>query len=199
MNGNKLMESLKNVRWDVADKTYGNNHSTLIGLLVEWWISLSPGTNRVLEGGPTNGYKKRGHCDALLCEYDTPQGVLEVEGTYYKKTVQKIGTFFSAKREEFRSLSFGIVLFYSYSLEGRGDNKRFIGPIVPKEEIKKITKKHPEKLIIAITISKKFNKQHSGVRSWNNYYQGELDKIESYLFSKGKEIKCTLLYQHKSS
>ncbi|MBW1997559.1 MAG: hypothetical protein JRJ29_06285 [Deltaproteobacteria bacterium] len=83
LDGQNVLRSLRNVRWNVAGKTYGNNHSTLIGLLVDWWVSVSPDCHWALEGGPANGYKGkgvRGQCDGMLCANDEPVGVVEVEG-----------------------------------------------------------------------------------------------------------------------
>ena len=114
--GRNLLNSLKNVRWKVLARTYGNSHSTLIGLLVDWWISMSPEYHSALEGGPTNGYEKkgvRGQCDAMLCYKNDPVGVLEVEGSRYGETARKIGRFFDAKKVNYKSLKFGILLLYS--------------------------------------------------------------------------------------
>ncbi len=190
-NAKKRLTSLKKVHWDTAVRTYGNNHSTLIGLLVDWWLSISP-KNRVLEGGPTNGYRQkgaRGQCDALLCEGDNPIGVLEVEGTRHETTVKKVGKFFNAKRKEFRNLSFGIILFYAYEPVGAGRTRTFLKPFSSdtKKIVLSVSKEHPEKSIIVISLEKKYQHMHEGVRSWNSYYKGEAEKIYGSVFINGKE------------
>jgi len=194
----KRLRSLKKVRWDTAVQTYGNNHSTLIGLLVNWWISQSA-KHRVLEGGPTNGYSRkgvRGQCDALLCDGETPVGVLEVEGTRHESTVKKIGTFFNAIRPEFRKLSFGILLFYAYEPVGSGRRKIFPKPFDSdaKKEVKAISKKHPNKPIIVISVEKKYQQKDEGVRSWNPYYKGQVAKIYGSVFMNGKAILSLSLH-----
>jgi hypothetical protein len=70
LSGVNLLNSLKDTKWDVAAKTYGNNHATLIGLLVDWWISLAPAIHRAIESGPSYGHFKKGvgggMCDAIF-------------------------------------------------------------------------------------------------------------------------------------
>ena len=121
MNGSELLQSLSQVPWKVAAKTYGNDHSTLIGLMVQWWINLDVEAHTALEGGPAFGYRKRGQggggqCDALLCRGKDPIGVLEIEGTRPEYTVNKIGNFFAAEYAELDTLQFGVVLVYALSL-----------------------------------------------------------------------------------
>lgn len=196
-SGNSILTSLTKVHWDTAVRTYGNNHATLIGLLVDWWVSLSP-KNRVLEGGPTNGYRQRGirgQCDALFCEGDNPIGVLEVEGTRHETTVKKVCHFFNAKRKEFRSLTFGIIVFYAYGSVSVGRRGTFLKPFnsATKKVVLNVSKKHPEKPIVIISLEKKYQDIDDGVRSWNPYYKGEVAKIYGSVFIGGKE-KFTLLF-----
>jgi hypothetical protein len=199
----KILKSLKKVHWDTAVRTYGNNHSTLIGLLVDWWLSLSA-KNRVLEGGPTNGYHQkgaRGQCDALLCEGDNPIGVLEVEGTRHETTIKKVGKFFNAKRQEFRTVSFGIILFYAYEPVGTGRMRTFFKPFNSnaKKIVLSVSKEHPEKSIVVISLEKKYQQRHEGVRSWNPYYKGEAEKIYGSVFINGKEIFKLSFYEQINS
>src|SRR6266704_2860222 len=111
-------EDFYSVRWHVAERTYGNDHSTLIGLLVDWWVSRDA-TNSVLEGGPScnprrTGLMGRGHCDALFCRNAKPVGVLEVEGCGNPKagdvekkaieTAKKLGRFFASADDNYSQL-----------------------------------------------------------------------------------------------
>lgn len=194
LENKELLHSLSNVHWYVAAKTYGNNHATLIGLLVEWWISLPFDNHCVIEGGPTNGYQQkgvRGQCDALFCLGNDPVGILEVEGTRYRKTVEKIGKFFNAKYEELESLKFAINLFYTYEAYGKGKERKFPSAATNEaiEEIKNVTNEHPGKEFILITLDKKYERQTTGIRARNEYYMGSPEHIEAYLFSKGKETE----------
>jgi len=106
------LEMLKRVRWQTACLTYGNAHATLIGLVVDWWITQSPTKRRVLESGPTWGYHEKGvgstHCDAVLLEEDEPVGILEVEGTRPDFALSKFGDFFGER--DFASTTFGLMV-----------------------------------------------------------------------------------------
>ncbi len=44
-HGANMLECLRNVRWDTVANTYGSSHATLIGLLVDWWISSDSDTH----------------------------------------------------------------------------------------------------------------------------------------------------------
>jgi len=70
--GMALLESLTSAPWLVAVRTIGNDHATLIGLLVHWWIMSQLQTRWVIESGPSFGYHEKGigggMCDAIFCE-----------------------------------------------------------------------------------------------------------------------------------
>ena len=96
-----LLTSLESVRWHIAFRTFGNSHATLIGLLVDWWISsASKDQDRwVLEGAPPYSpwvAGGTGSCDAVLVEGATSRGLVEVEGTYHETTIKKIEKYFLA-------------------------------------------------------------------------------------------------------
>lgn len=68
-----LLEDLATVDWLAAANTYGNNHSTLIGLIAQWWIKKNPRNRQVLEGAPSVRYENplkvenvRGHGERSL-------------------------------------------------------------------------------------------------------------------------------------
>jgi len=200
VNGHSLLKRLKNAHWAVAARTYGNDHSALIGLLVYWWISMSPNNHWALEGGPTNGYKQkgvRGQCDALLCDRAGPIGVLEVEGTRHESTVRKIGKFFNAKIKDYESLKFGILLLYTYQAIGCGENRRFPEAAVPEalNEVIGVTEKHQDKSFIVITLDKEYQHLTVGIRARNEYYMGKPNSIEGRLYIKGKEREKISFYK----
>lgn len=189
----KILQELQKVRWHVAGKTFGNDHATLIGLLVDWWISLSPTTHTALEGGPSNGYSRkgmRGQCDALFCNNELPAGVLEVEGSRCLYTARKIGYFFAARNPEFKSLQFGILVLYAYEPAGRGKDRNF--PLVEYtetlQEVQSITK-DSDKTVAVVSIDKKYLPKRSGIRTLNEYYFGEPSKIRGILFRNGRQLE----------
>ena len=59
-------------------------------------------------------------CDALLGDSSGPAVVLEVEGSRYAYTMQKIGRFFAAEYPELSPLSTGILVAYAYEPEAGG-------------------------------------------------------------------------------
>jgi hypothetical protein len=196
----KILQELQKVRWHVAEKTYGNDHATLIGLLVDWWISLSPKTHTALEGGPSNGYSRkgmRGQCDALLCDSGLPAGVLEVEGSRCFYTAKKIGYFFAARYPELKSLQFGILVLYAYEPVGIGKDRQF--PLSEYEEtlqeIQSVTKNYRDKTVIVISIDKQYVRQNSGIRAQNEYYFGEPSKIQGYLFCNGRRSEPNVFWK----
>ena len=93
-----LIQQLVDVRWTVMSRTYGSSHSTLIGLLVEWWVNRGSDYS-ALEGGPTcappetvQPGQRGGQCDAILMRNNLSSGVLEVEGTRYEYTIPSSNT-----------------------------------------------------------------------------------------------------------
>ena len=197
-SGREMLYDLKTARWDIALRTYGNNHSTIIGLLVDWWVSGDPERRWALEGGPTNGYSEqgvRGQCDALLCLDRDPIGVLEVEGYRYELTARKVGTFFDGRYKEIQPIRFGILFLYTYEAFGRGEHRAFPSAVVPEviEEVRHVTERHPTKPVIVISLDKTYLRFREGIRSRNEYYMGEPSIIRGFLYENGQEIEQIVL------
>lgn len=198
LSGREILYSLKTARWDTALRTYGNNHSTLIGLLVDWWISGDPERRWALEGGPKNGYAEagvKGNCDALFCFDHDPLGVLEVEGTRYQLTARKIGTFFDGRYKEIQPIRFGILLLYTWRVFGSGTQRAFPSAVVPEafEEIRDVTRRHPAKPIIIISLDKTYKRIREGIRARTEYYYGEPSRIQGSLYENGQEMAQIIL------
>jgi len=179
--GLNLLNSLKNAQWIVATNTYGNNHATLIGMFVNWWITLAPETHRVLESGPSFGHLKGGgFCDAIFCKDCAAVGILEVEGRRGKWAAEKIGKFFAAEYNDLKTLEFAILLLYVYEPKGRG-SKRAMPPVGDREgleEIKRGSRKYAEKPIIVITLDKTYERKPKGIRGRREYYWSKPSAIE---------------------
>jgi len=87
-----LFTSLKDgVRWETAFHTFGNNHYSLIGLLVDWWVSRGLG-REALEAPPWYATKaeKGRPSDAVLMEKGICTGIVEVEGTNYCGAIDRM-------------------------------------------------------------------------------------------------------------
>lgn len=201
IDNNKILQELQKVRWHVAANTFGNDHATLIGLLVDWWISLSPTTHTALEGGPSNGYTKkgmRGQCDALLCNDGLPTGVLEVEGYRYIYTARKIRYFFAAQYPELESLQFAILVLYTYEPIGRGEHRRLpmVSDAKTLQKVRSLAN-YPGKTVVLISIDKNYIRQHRGIRAkkGNEYYFGEPSKIQGFIFRNGRRLESRTFWE----
>jgi len=201
-----LLKSLQSVRWEVAFNTFGSSHSTLIGLLVDWWISTdSHGSRFVLDEGCTFRYHYKGkgstRCDAVLLEGNSAKGIVkgivEVEGSRHGKTIKKMGKFFQAKNE-WKNLKFGIFLAYPTYASGRKEKRHFdFDPCEKKlfELGQKISAKSPNKKLIILILEKKYEHINSSLRSRTAYYAGRPIKVHGKLFFNGKKIAERVLKQ----
>ena len=198
MNEN-LLKSLQNVNWEVAFKTFGSNHSTLIGLLVDWWISSDYKRRFVLDGGCTFCHHRKGkgsdRCDAVFLEGESSKGIVkgivEVEGSRHRKTIKKMSKYFQAKGE-WKTLEFGIFLAYPTDLSGQKEKRDFAfdSPVEKLFEAgKKLSAKSPGKKFIVLILGKKYKRiEEPSLRSQSEYYAGDPIKVYGKLFLNGKEI-----------
>jgi hypothetical protein len=196
-----LLSDLATVDWGVAARTYGNAHSTFIGLLVRWWISGHAGNYWALDGGPSFGRHKRGtggggQCDAVLCRDGAAVGIVEVEGTRPVYTVEKVGKFFGSACEDLHSLEFAIILLYAYSLIGRGEKRDFVECATPEvlQAIQSVSRKYPTKPMVLITLEKTYSRPTSGIRRRTEYYWGAPCTIRGFLFREGQERGSQVYY-----
>jgi hypothetical protein len=201
-SGEGFLNSLKNVRWNVAANTYGNNHATLIGLLVEWWVSSEPETHRAVEAGPSHGRFAKGvgggMCDALFCEKDDAIGVIEVEGTRHKETVKKIGKFLASSLDDMKTLRFAVAVLYPTGPRGRGAERAM--PSCWNAKISsmgtKVSRDHPDKPIVVVAIDKvKVCEQDvKGIRRRNVVYQSKLTRVRGFVYEAGKQVVSNVLW-----
>lgn len=125
----EIFNSLNDIRWNSLIKTYGNNHSSIIGFFTNWWNNLDD-RNWSLESGPSKKLSnlKTGHCDALFCSGESPIGILEVEGSRYDFTITKIKEFLNS-RQDYNSLEFGLLVLYGNTPFGTGSKRTFLKTI----------------------------------------------------------------------
>ncbi len=169
--GNDLLANLLDEpRWHIARRTYGSSHNTLIGLIVDWWISqgiVHGRQHRVMEGAlPYEGNK--GRCDAILLDGDIAIGVVEVEGGFkfdnYFKKLDTIGHYFGGKAKEWDSLQFGVLLAYPTSLRGELPLDKFV------EKGRTSLLGHPERQLIILTLDKQWGAESLGLLFKGRYY-----------------------------
>lgn len=187
-----LLDDLARVRWDIALRTYGNSHNTLIGLLVEWWIAGEPKERWALESGPAFGYRPRGvggggQCDAILGAGPTSRGVLEVEGSRHAYTIEKIGKYFAAEHPDLASVEFGIFLAYAYGPVGKGAARTI--PPLPVDDFltasRAMTAQHPNKQLVVLALDKAWEPQKVGPRARSEYYGGRPSRVRGWLVENG--------------
>jgi len=200
-----MLDNLRNARWDTVAKTYGSSHATLVGLLVDWWISSDSDNHWALEGGPSFGRRLKGVgggiCDALFCEGREPVGVVEVEGTRGVSTAQKISKFFNAEYQELETLRFAILLLYAYSPKGRGPD-RYMPPARDAEtieEVKRVSANYPDKPIIVVAVDKIYEGRREGIRGRSEYYWSKLGQVSGLSYEGGQESTSLTLYKNLMS
>lgn len=187
-----LLTSLRRARWQAAFRTYGNDHATLLGLLVDWWISAAPRARWALDEGPSFGYHARGvgseRCDVVLGEGATSRGLIEVEGRRYVSTIDKFGKFFSSAYVEFQTLEFGIFLAYAYQAVGSAGQRHL--PSLPfetfVERARAVTVAHPGKQLVILTLDKTYERVSEGPRKRNEYYWGRPSATRGALVEAGQ-------------
>ncbi|MBI4398249.1 MAG: hypothetical protein HY586_03910 [Candidatus Omnitrophica bacterium] len=183
-NRNICLKDFEVVDWQVAVQTYGNNHATLIGLIVSWWNRRAK-SNRVLEAGPSIGNfrnKKRGQCDALLYDANGPAVVLEVEGYKFPWILRKLGKCLTSRLERLSSVHTGVLVAYEYG-PGEGISVKKLSDFATK-----FTKRFPGKKLIVITVNKSINERlEKG--NWlksHPYYRCVISSINGYEFVAGR-------------
>ena len=197
-----LLDGLAAVRWSVASRTYGSDHATLIGLLVDWWISAQPNERWALESGPSYGHVKggkgRGQCDALLCDGSGAVGLVEIEAYRGAYTARKIGKFFASRDPDLAALRFAILLLYAGSPVGHGTGRIFRPASDPStiEAVERVSESIAKKPIILITVDKLFERELTGIRARNDYYRGTPSAIKAVRYLDGKRDGERTYFRH---
>lgn len=202
-NDSYFLSSLCTVDWQVAHQSIGNSHSTLIGLLVSWWIQTCRLNRWAVEGAPSFGKKnseRTGKSDALFCDGQSIVGILEVEGSRYQYTISKIEKHFRSKAEDLKKLRFAVLLLYPESPKGKGANRTFpdLSSSTFVEQVKQLSQKYPTKTILLILLYKQFERVLTGIRSKNEYYSGSVSKVSAQLFRKGELIGSLTLFHSEN-
>jgi hypothetical protein len=173
----ELIDELSKVCWSTAFKTRGNDHATLIGLIVAWWVQ-NGSRYYALESAPTvgelrNGSKDGHACDAILVQNNISKCLLEVEGTRYTETLWKMQKYFTSAQKDLETLMSGIFVGYATKASGRGE-KREVTPLPWELWIKianEISRNCDDKEIIIVGIEKKWEPTTKGPFARSPYYQ----------------------------
>ncbi len=188
-----MLDDVARVNWAVATRTYGSDHATLIGLTVSWWNGEAD-SHCVLDEGPGIGWRPNGRasarCDALLCKDSCPVAVVEVEGTRYCYTLEKIKHLFDSNDPAFRSVKVAILVAYANKAVGRGHDRQILP--VPSESLVKmsrdITGQRPGKSIVLVAVDKRYERITEGIRAKSEYYWGTVSRIEGCKIAGGQIV-----------
>ncbi len=196
-----LFSSLCDANWNVAARTFGSSHATLIGVLGEWWIRQSPSSHTVLDGAPSHGNGNAGWCDLMLCRDEMPVGIVEVEGTKPLQKLETLNSYFVSDRKEMSDISFGMLLVYSYAPKGSGCNRNYPKAVTPDVHSATIdlTSKNTEKPLILIAVDKHIDNNRSTIRAVSQYYSGTTNRVTASLFLNGKVIDSKILFEKASA
>jgi hypothetical protein len=199
---------LREVRWRTFAQVYGNSHATLIGLIVDGWLSsqTEPGDNPrarwALEGGHAYGPspnpgKRGGMCDALLGEGASVRGIVEVEGSRFIETIEKIGKFFSSPLPHLQGLEFGVFLAYPTHAVGRIPN-RTGAPLDLEEyldhartvtrEAESAASGNRRFAIAVLTLEKGWEKAPTPASRYSHYYGTRCTRLTAALVSGGEVL-----------
>lgn len=207
---NDIVTKLKNADWEVAARTYGNNHATLIGIIAAWWNKLDP-RHRVFEGGPSHGRKsregRRGQCDAILSDRSgKPRIALEVEGTRYDGTIEKLRYFLEEHKDrnpDLDGVDAAILVLYGYSLKGRKDERACLP--IDRDAIARTIKQELSRTIqpnkLALVIVEKALCAHikkESLRARNDYYKQNIVGIHAHQFGRDWTLGKTAWSAHFS-
>lgn len=203
MTDDFLSNLQQQARWSTAFHTFGSNHNTLIGLMIDWWIN-SKALREAVEEAPWFALKAQGGdgaCDAILLEQGVCKGILEVEGGYVEKgakqeplkkylyAMDRLEKYFLPNDPDWKDLEFGIFLAYPTS----GNHMRSFLPVNTfTEKGVTITKSHPGMQLILLVLDKKWDPQTKGVRARKNdshdFYKGTPFRVSGVRIQDG-EVK----------
>ena len=189
-----ILEDLSRVRWQVVLRTFGNDHATLIRMLVDWWITHDPSHNWVLEGGPSfklpgTGMTGGDQCDAVFCRGAQAVGILEVEGTRHKYTIQKVRRYFQSPDPTLKDLRFAVVVLYR--CEPRGGRVKASPCAASPASIAAacdVSASCPLHDPYLVAVEKEWVLGLTGIRARNPYYSGQVHKIRGSWFRGSNSI-----------
>ena len=135
-------------------------------------------------------------CDAVFCENSNAIGILEVEGTRGVDTIEKIGKFFKSSLNDLKTLRFAVAILYPVAPIGRGPQRAMPSALDAETltMVTKVSREHPNKPIIMVTLDKVYERQAEGIRNKNDYYKSRLSSVQGFVYEGGKEVTSSPLW-----
>jgi len=196
MDKDEIMRAIERVKWRLLERTYGNAHATLIGLVVAGWVSSRP-SRSALESGPTYAHHPQGkgstHCDALLLQKGRASGVLEVEGLRQKYTLAKMCDFLNAGRSSrLYGLEFGVLVIYPTGPVGRGEARQI--PVADMRSLAGCVNERTDKPVVIVSVDKslpppaqKRKVEHDRFKH-TEYYHSTVHRVRSLWVKHGAPL-----------
>jgi hypothetical protein len=192
----ELLTSLEHVKWNIVSQTYGSSHSTLIGLLVDWWITNSIGESHwALESGlpyrkrePGEKGEKQERCDAIFVEQDMFKGIIEIEGSRYEHTIKKMTEYFKSDYLDYSNLQFGIFFAYGYGCQPQIWEK-YMDKFIQwgKEHTEKLREEYPGGQLIILALDKSCEQKRLGSHALGEYCQTP-SQVRGTIIQDGKAL-----------
>jgi len=137
-----------------------------------------------------------GLCDAVFCEKDDAIGILEVEGTRYEPTIEKIGKFLASSLDDMKTLRFAVAVLYPTGPRGRGAERAM--PSCWNAEISskvtKVSHEHSDKPIVVVAIDKVYERHVKGIRRRHVVYKSKLTKVWGFVYEAGERVASNVLW-----
>ena len=186
-----IVDFLKSFKWEILRNMYGCAHNSIIGFVSSSWISQSQ-HNTVLDGAPSPniGSRRRGqrNADILLFQNKKPYVVVEVESGV-SKYCEKISSIQRYLRniKEFDGLKFGLLIMTNmYDCKKCKHNWDVIaGEIKKMEETMVFVSIEKRKAVLGVSPLEK-------LRSRNDYYPWDIEKIEYWIHTPTRDIRGSL-------
>ena len=199
MNTDGVWGALPQAPWDRLSRIHGSCHSSMVGLVAGWWVSLSP-DHYVLDGAP--GYRSRRNADAVLCDSSGPVGVVEVEGYSYLTKAGTIGHYLTPDdcHKALRGLHLGVLVMYAAKATRRqGETNLLSGEVASidrcLESVREITGRLAGTEMLVVAIDKRYDGQVPPVRGISEYHHCTVSRITALRFVGGEEVARAPLLQ----
>jgi hypothetical protein len=160
----------ESVPWGVLRGMRGNPHSSIIGLLSEWWITMED-PNWVLDGPPTAGNRRV--ADILMGSSNAPRIVVEVEGTRHVDKLESLRLYLDSEHDDLSSVSVGVLASYAYPPDI---------PNIPRDEIveaaRSVSARLGNKWLVLVELQKVRVEVSAEVMNRSDYYKYAFNHVE---------------------
>lgn len=169
-SGIEAVKFFESIPWGVLKGMRGNPHSSIIGLLSSWWITMED-PNWVLDGPPTAGNRRV--ADILMGSTDAPRIVVEVEGTRHLDKLESLRLYLHSEYADLSSVSVGVLVSYAYPPEI---------PIIPRDEIveaaRSVSAQLGNKWLILVELQKAPATLSVDVMNRSDYYKYVFSQVD---------------------